>query len=67
MKTMGKKHEANQQRVRIVQLADEGLTTSEIAERLGCSRRTVEIAKREAKPRFPNLQHIAVGFDEGSR
>lgn len=68
MNTMGKKHEANQQRARIVKLAAEGLTTSEIAERLGCSRTTVEAAKRAAKPRLPPLQHIAVGFDdEGSR
>lgn len=66
--TAGRRHEAHQQRARILKLAAEGLTTSEITERLGCSRTTVEAAKREAKPRLPPLQHIAVGFDdEGSR
>lgn len=71
---MGKKHEANQQRDRIIALkaTEPELSTSEIATRMGCAARTVtkvlsDHKREKGKPRFPNLQHIAIGFDEGSR
>jgi len=79
MTTMGKKHEANLQRDRIIALKarEPNLSTSEIAARFGCAARTVTkvlsdhkrefVMPEKGKPRLPNLQHIAIGFDEGSR
>jgi hypothetical protein len=97
MTTMGKKHEANLQRDRIIALKarEPNLSTSEIASRFGCAARTVTkvlsdhkrgtlktpdgvkaysnpitgqfVMPKKGNPRLPNLQHIAIGFDdEGS-